>query len=842
MKKKFLVSLHTILNFILLVLVALLLIFSVLLVREKLTRNTYEMGVALTKSYAVETELRLDDYQKALNLGKQYVEQMEQEGATIEEIHEWIKDYSDKLTKMFDDHKIDPFAVIDGEIVSSKPWIVEEGYDHRKREWYQDTIEANGEMIFTDVYEDSVTGEMVFSICQMITKSGDALALDIYLENTDALKLTTAVPEKYHFFLMDSKGNFVASTFSEAQEGEAGTAYINELLTGIEGGSLLAYNATIMDPQGLDRGVYVENLNNGWTVIMTIPIEDILMGEQSPTIFFLALLSAALFLILLSMIIRDAQSRKQISEDSNTIQILSEAFYAIYRVNIENGTYVALKTSPDLVGVLPKEGDYSLVLNKVKELVHPKTYEDFEQSFCIPSIRERVAENMLDYGGDYQRRFGDTYKWVNIRTIYKKELAPHEVVLCFREVDAEKQQQLQHIELLQDALDTAKRSVNAKAAFFSNMSHDMRTPLNAIIGFSSLAQQSPEDCEKQQEYMKKIGFSAKQLLNLINDILEVSKMEAGRSVIESQVFNLKEYTMEVSDLFRTQAAQESKAFSTKLYMQNDMVKGDPFKISQILNNILSNAFKYTNKGDSVSLEIRQFDYQNYSKYQFVISDTGIGMSEEFVKRIFDPYTRETHFSAKSAAGTGLGMTIVKNLVSQMNGEIFVESRLGEGSRFTVTIPLETVEQEVSVSEKNYSEETNITELTGRKILVAEDNELNMEIIVTLLTMNGIEVVQAHNGEEAVELFRAAPPYSVDAVLMDMQMPVMDGCEAAAEIRRLNRPDAAKVPIIAVTANAFAEDIAKTTNAGMNGHISKPVDFEALKKELLVHLQEGAEHA
>lgn len=831
-KKSSVVSLHTILNTVLLVLVAMLLILGVLLVRDKLMRNTYEMGAALAKSYATETELRLDDYEKALSLGKQYLEEMERDGAALEEIHAWMEDYSAKLMETFDGNKMDPFAVLDDEIISSKPWIVEEGYDHRDRDWYQKMIEADGEMIFTDVYEDSVTGEMVFSICQMLTKSGNVLAIDIYLENTEALKLAEAIPENYHVFLLDTEGNFVYSTLSGWQEDVEETAYVDALLEGMGSGNLLDYDATIQDTDGLARGAYYAQMENGWTVIMTIPIRDVLMGEQSPIVYFLVVLSVVLFLILFGMIIRDVRSRKKISADSDTIQILSDSFFAIYRVNFETGMYAAIKTSPDLEGVFPKEGDYSLVLNKVKELVHPRTYREFEKNFCISSIRQRVSENIPDYGGDYQRRFGDSYKWINIRTIYKKEVAPHEVILCFWDVDLEKQQQLQHMALLQDALDSAKRSANAKAVFFSNMSHDMRTPLNAIIGFSTLAQQSPEDCARQQEYMKKIEFSAKQLLNLINDILEVSKIEAGRSDLDSKVFNLRDYIAEVSDLFQTQAAQESKEFSMELNIYHDTVKGDPFKINQIVNNILSNAFKYSNKGASIRLEIHQLDHQSHSKYQFVISDTGIGMSEEFVGRIFEPYAREMHFSVKPTVGTGLGMAIVKNLVNQMNGEIFVESRLGEGSTFTVTIPLETVAEESIISEKSDSPKINMTDLAGCRILVAEDNELNMEIATELLTMNGIEVVQACDGKEALELFESAKPYSIDAILMDMQMPVMDGCEAAMAIRNLKRPDALQVPIIAVTANAFAEDIAKTTKAGMNGHIPKPIDFELLSKKLL----------
>lgn len=493
-------------------------------------------------------------------------------------------------------------------------------------------------------------------------------------------------------------------------------------------------------------------------------------------------------------------------------------------------TYTAIKMSPDLIGTLPSHGEYAHLLDTVKQLVRSETYQEFEQNFSIPSIRQRVLQEIPDYGGDYKRKFDDTYKWVNIRTIYEKNLAPHEVILCFRDVDIEKKQQLQYTALLEDALSTAKQSTKAQTTFFSNMSHDMRTPLNAIIGFAALAQQEPEDCARHQDYLQKIEFSAKQLLSLINDILEMSKMEAGQTSLDNKPFGLRAFIDETTAHFHVQAAQQKKHFSVQTEFHDDTVKGDSFKLGQILNNLLSNAFKYSDAGADICLEVRQQEYQNRSRFLFTVSDSGIGMSQEFLEHIFEPYARETHFTAKSTVGTGLGMAIVKNLVQQMSGEIHVESELGKGTSFYVTLPLET---NVRLSPPETREENDKTpaDLSGRRILIAEDNELNMEIAVELLSMNGVEVLQAWNGREAVQIFTAAAPYSIDAILMDMQMPVMDGCEAARAIRALDKPDAATVPIIAVTANAFTEDMDKTAAAGMNGHIPKPIDFTLLHKTL-----------
>ena len=262
-----------------------------------------------------------------------------------------------------------------------------------------------------------------------------------------------------------------------------------------------------------------------------------------------------------------------------------------------------------------------------------------------------------------------------------------------------------------------------------------------------------------------------------------------------------------------------------------MVSGDAFRLGQILNNLLSNALKFTAQGDSVSVDVRQVQNQEYGRYQISVQDTGAGMSEEFLEKIFVPYERETRFGARNVQGTGLGMPIVKSIISQMGGQITVSSRLGEGSTFTVTLPLVPVRQEdraaEDVSESQDQAQRQMASLEGRRILLAEDNEINMEITTEILQMNGVLVTQAWNGREAVEAFERSVPGEFDAILMDMQMPEMDGCEAARRIRRLPREDAAKIPILAVTANAFAEDIAATTKAGMNAHISKPIDFSVL---------------
>ncbi|WP_283115602.1 hybrid sensor histidine kinase/response regulator [Intestinimonas timonensis] len=808
-----------------------MLIFGVILVRAKLLQNTQDLGMSLAESYAAEEELQVTTFRNFLELGSQYVEELNSSGADTEEIQTWLHSYFAKITAIVGENVMDPYAVIDGAIVAANPWEGNDGYDYQGTDWYRQALEADGEVIFTDAYIDVITGSPVITAARKFEGSDDVLAMDIFPRNFHERAESKSLPEDGSLYLCDSKGTLLYSSTKWDASDEELQYFTDELFKGIQDGSLLAYDASFRDPDGVQRGAYYYEMSNGWTVILTIPFQTVLMGERNLPVMTMVGISALVIVAMLVMVIRDLVNSRRIRQADTTIHILSDSFYAIYRVNYKTGVYEAIKTSPDVADALSKTGDYQRLLSTVGTLVDPETFQEFSLAFSLESIRQRVAAKIPDYGGDYQRRFGDVYKWVNIRTLYDGSRAPDEVILCFREVDLEKRLQLQHMNILQEALETAKKSTKAKNVFFSNMSHDMRTPLNAIIGLSELAQRDRDDREKVDGYMRKIAFSGKQMLSLVNDILELSRLESGRHTLDCRPFNLRQCVEDLTAVFQDMARKDDRDFSVKMELTDAVVEGDPYKLGQILNNLLSNAFKYSESGDRVELTVKQFDFQQHSKYQFTVEDTGIGMSEQFLEHIFDPYARETRFASQSITGTGLGMPIVKSLVQQMSGEIAVESALGEGSRFTVTLPMEVVRGAEPEEARPEAGAEAPVDLTGKRVLLAEDNELNREIAVEILAMNGMEVVQAGNGAEAVEAFQKSPLYSIHAILMDMQMPVMDGCTAARAIRALDRPDAAGVPIIAATANAFAEDIAKTTEAGMNGHISKPIDFAVLNRTL-----------
>ena len=377
---------------------------------------------------------------------------------------------------------------------------------------------------------------------------------------------------------------------------------------------------------------------------------------------------------------------------------------------------------------------------------------------------------------------------------------------------------------LQKKTQDAEAAVRAKSEFLSHMSHDIRTPINGMMGMLDIAQAHLNNPEKMDLCLSKMRGAADQLLSLINDVLDMSKIETGSIQLVEEPFDM------IRLLNGTLAVQEIIASEKSLTIEQDIegaiehpcVCGSPNYVRSILVNIISNAIKYTNPGGDIFVSARELSCDGeYVKFEFIVSDTG--MSEEFAEHIFEPFTQEHAENRSSYQGTGLGMSIVKNLINKMKGTITLETKQGEGSTFTITLPvkLDTVCFEETETEE---EETSIE---GMKILLVEDNDLNLEVAQYILEDAGAEIIVARNGLESVELFEQSESDSFDVILMDVMMPVMDGLTATKRIRKLKRKDARTVPVIAMTANVFNEDIIAAKEAGMNEHIAKPLDFDKL---------------
>ena len=430
-----------------------------------------------------------------------------------------------------------------------------------------------------------------------------------------------------------------------------------------------------------------------------------------------------------------------------------------------------------------------------------------------------------------------------------------QLLLGFANIEEERQEELRKRKLLEDALEQARHAADAKSSFLSNMSHDIRTPMNAIMGFAGIASEHLDDPDKVRACLDKIIVSSNHLLQLINNVLDMSRIESGRMVLEESWVNIREIVHEVTDFMKPEILAREHEYEFRV---GENIPGyvlcDRLRVTQLLLNILSNAVKYTPKQGRIRLSVAEGigAPQGYFALEFVISDTGIGMSRDFQTRLFEPFERENNSTVSKVMGSGLGMSICKGIVDSMGGSLTVDSQQGRGSVITVNLAMKYRNEDEETAEIDAEEaadsgrqtvtsrsaifygaaDTGIVKENDKiRILVVEDNELNREIAKELLEDIGYLVETAEDGESAVLMIRRSDRDYYDAVLMDIQMPGIDGYEAARNIRRLFDCEHEQIPIIAMTANAFEDDMEKARGAGMNAYIAKPVDPEAVKKIL-----------
>ena len=389
-----------------------------------------------------------------------------------------------------------------------------------------------------------------------------------------------------------------------------------------------------------------------------------------------------------------------------------------------------------------------------------------------------------------------------------------------------------------EALQSAERASKAKTDFLSNMSHDIRTPMNAIIGITTLMKNELHQPERLAEHLGKLETSGRLLLGIINDILDMSRIESGKTTLNIEKMNISQQVSQLDSIIRQQASQRRQTFTVETHMQHENVLADPNRLNQVLMNILSNAVKYTPQGGHIRLAVDELTHtEHYAKYRFIVQDDGIGMSAAYQKTLFDPFTREEKSGTNKVQGTGLGMAITKSIIDLMGGTIRVESATGKGTRFEVVLefPIDAEADKVQTAPALPEEAEAVSPLSGMNFLCAEDNAINAEILELLLETKGARCTICSNGQEIVDAFASVKPGEYDMILMDVQMPVMDGLEATQRIRSGENPLGRVIPILAMTANAFLEDMQKSRDAGMDEHLSKPVDIAVLERAVRKYL-------
>ena len=393
-----------------------------------------------------------------------------------------------------------------------------------------------------------------------------------------------------------------------------------------------------------------------------------------------------------------------------------------------------------------------------------------------------------------------------------------------------------HSRQLEAAREAAEQASYAKSEFLSRMSHEIRTPMNGIIGMTEIAHQNKDDPEKVDDCLKKVAMSSKHLMLLINDVLDMSKIESGKIQLKNELFDLRLFLENIENIYRVQADEKGIEFKIQLNGNIDnFIVGDSLRLNQILTNLLSNAFKFTSEGGKITFGVSEVSHEgDTAVLRFSVKDTGMGIKEENLDKIFEAFEQENAEITHKFGGTGLGLSIVKRFTELMGGSVSVSSEYGVGSEFVIELPFSVTENSQMIdwqtdksASSNKAEKTSY-DFSGKHILLAEDNELNREIAVELLgTETGAIIEEAEDGQVAVDMFAASEMWHYDLILMDIQMPRLDGFEATRRIRAMERPDAAKVPIFAMTANAFAEDEEKSRQAGMNAHLSKPLETSAV---------------
>ena len=380
-----------------------------------------------------------------------------------------------------------------------------------------------------------------------------------------------------------------------------------------------------------------------------------------------------------------------------------------------------------------------------------------------------------------------------------------------------------------ELLEKVRRANSIKSEFLSHMSHDLRTPINGILGMLAIMEKSQNDPDRQRECRKKIRVSTEHLLSLVNDVLQVSKQQSGRPAAVEEPFDLYDILNNSIAILSAKAEEKEIRLTLKeTALQHSRLIGNPLHVQQILMNVIDNALKYNRPHGSVFIQVKELScVDGTAGYRFVIEDTGIGIKEEFIKHIFEPFTQEDQGARTNYNGVGLGMSIVKDLVDQMKGSIEIDSRVGEGSVVQIILPMQ-IDETRSLQSEDADEELDLRkDIAGMCVLLVEDNEINCETMEFMLSEAGAKVVTAKDGKAAVDAFAASEPGTFDCVLMDLMMPVMSGYEATRVIRSLDREDAKTVPIIALSANTFEEDIALAKDAGMNEHLAKPVDINKM---------------
>ncbi|MDE5546048.1 MAG: transporter substrate-binding domain-containing protein [Anaeroplasmataceae bacterium] len=578
------------------------------------------------------------------------------------------------------------------------------------------------------------------------------------------------------------------------------------------------------------------------------------LGAHPEIIIIVVVLIALILFVILALYLRGRwnrklfhnteQSNKKMGEQLAIVEALSRDYTNVFAIDVENATAKIIKLEGYVAEGLQRgsteEYDYASILETyIRSRVHPDDQQEVTEALSLETVKDKLNTND-EYLGSYRivengnvQHFQYTY----FKITDDEQRHNSFILVGFRNIDELLRKEQEQKDVLTEALAQAQYANKAKTTFLNSMSHDIRTPMNAIIGFTSLATTHLDNKEQVRDYLGKIMTSGNHLLSLINDVLDMSRIESGKVKIEEKETSLLEIMHDLITIVQADVKSKQLELFDTLDVTNETIICDKLRLNQVLLNLLSNAVKYTKPGGTVHIRVSQKTEasEGYATYEFAIKDNGIGMSPTFLQHVFEPFEREQTSTVSGIQGTGLGLAITKNIVDMMGGTITVESEEGKGSEFTVTFCFQVSDKHIDLQqpEQESDDETDKSELhfDGKKLLLVEDNELNQEIAQTILESAGFIIDTVNDGSVAVEQMKKMPAGTYDLILMDVQMPIMNGYEATRAIRALDDPVKATIPIVAMTANAFEEDRKEALESGMNGYVAKPIDINKLMKTL-----------
>ena len=977
-------------NMIVLVMFILVIMLCTNILRNSLMDNTNKMGLSLVENYSTSEESNMRACESILTLSVNYIEEREQDGVSLKELKEGLYPFMNGLTELYGPENIQVYgkALDDDHFISNIPEIEDmEDYDVTDTDYYQGAAAADGGIYISPAYVDVVTGQNVITMCKTVPSTGSFLAIDMMFSYFELNNENLTLPANASYYLIDKEGTllyFKAATDHTYDEFQVLVDGFMEQ-SNLAKGSQVLENVIAMD--GHARNVYFHQMTNGWTAILTIPESEIFTGLD--TFNYISIMVALLGLaLIIFQAVREYRQEKQnqllVEERNrmadrnriyqNAMNSTARAYRAIYYVDMLTGRYDMLYPHR---GRNTESGDYNteFVSKRFEAGIIAEEHREQVQQFLDLSNIVKLLETEDHIELQYKRiDENGKYEWCStVATIAEMDgEQATAITLTIRSIDEIIHREEKQKEMLALAAERAEAANLAKSDFLSRMSHDIRTPMNAILGMTAVAGMHIDDKERVLDALGKITVSSKHLLGLINEVLDMSRIESGKVSLTEGIFNLSDTFENLLTIFHSQMeARNLELCVNVVNVEHESVIGDEQRLQQIFMNIMGNAVKFTPEGGKISLYIEEkpSHIAGSGFFEFTFEDTGIGMEKDYIQKIFEPFSRAADSRIGKIEGTGLGMSIAVNIARMMNGDIKVESTLGEGSRFTVqvylklndvtqadidafsSLPVLVADDEEAACESTCEilnslnmdaeyvldgdsaikriieaheaardfavvildwkmpgkdglatakeirslagndipliilsaydwsdieaqamdagidafiekplfksrlmkvlkdvlgldnserpatalETFKEQDFSGKRVLLVEDNELNIEVAAELLEIVGIQVDQALNGQLAVDCVLDHEPGYYDLIFMDIQMPVMNGYESTRAIRSSGREDLKTIPIVAMTADAFADDIRKSEEAGMNGHISKPVDIEKLEEALRTFL-------